>query len=385
MSNGLTKSIQKKPAIVITRFPYESSWGGEESHTLTLANYFRRKGYEVIFFGSCPVLLKKFTELGFPTKYVWGGKMVVTPLELIKSFFLFPLIRWNMRRHFLQLLRDYEIKAMYCLSVNEKLLLTPEALKRSIPVTWVEHQEIRDWLIKNPWKVLYQKFAPHVKIVPISQKNREKLLEELSIPNKNLFDIVHGIDLHAERQVARKIQKGLIVTANRFIPKKGIMDFLRAITPLLNKRPELEVKVVGEGEEESIIKKYIEERLQGKNVECLPFLKKENWIELLSKTDVFVSSARDSNETFSLTTAEALASGCKVVVTRCAGIADFLKDGDNAFIAEPLNPDSLGSKIEQALLEDEKMRGQAKITAQEHFDQNRMLEEYESLILRAPS
>jgi len=57
----------------MTRFPYESSWGGEESHTLSLARYFREEGHEVIFMGSCPVLLKKFAEEGFEVHPCWGG------------------------------------------------------------------------------------------------------------------------------------------------------------------------------------------------------------------------------------------------------------------------------------------------------------------------
>src|SRR5690606_16841233 len=149
----------KPPAVIITRFPYESSWGGEESHTLSIAKHLRAKGFEVIFFGSCPILLQKFSELSFPVRKVWGGKMVVTPFELLKSFFLFPLIKWNLIQNFKKLYASYDIKALYCLSLNEKILLTPEAIKQNIPVTWVEHQEIRNWLLKNPWKKMYQKLS----------------------------------------------------------------------------------------------------------------------------------------------------------------------------------------------------------------------------------
>ena len=94
------KTLEKPSAIVMTRFPYESSWGGEESHTLNLARFFREKGHEVVFMGSCPILLKRFDEEGFKTSKVWGGKMIVTPWQLLKSVILFPFMAWSMRRSF---------------------------------------------------------------------------------------------------------------------------------------------------------------------------------------------------------------------------------------------------------------------------------------------
>lgn len=371
-----------KPTVVITRFPYESSWGGEESHTIAIAQHLRSKGYEVVFLGSCPILLQKFSELQFPVRKVWGGKMVVTPLELIKSFFLFPLIKWNLARHFKKLAQEVEIKALYCLSLNEKILLTPEALKRSIPVTWVEHQEIRNWLLKNPWRKQYQELSGSVKIVPINQLNKQKLVKGMKVNEASIIDITNGVDVKTIQQIPRKTEPGLIVVANRFIPKKGVMDFLYTLPILFQSRPNIKVVIVGEGEEEKSMKEFIKKNLSEKHIQVNNFLKKENWFELLSRCDVFVSTSRDTNETFSLSTAEALASGCKGVVTNCSGIADDLKDGHDAFLAEPMKPEHLRLQIEKALDADESMREHAKNTAQKKFNLDVMLQHYESVILR---
>lgn len=371
----------KPSAVVITRFPYESSWGGEESHTISIAKYLREKGAEVIFMGSCPVLLEHFKNEGFKTRPTWGGKMCVTPWELIKSFFLFPFIKWNLAGVFSELCADYDVQALYCLSLNEKLLLTSEANRRKIPVTWVEHQEIRDWLLKSPWSSLYVRLASLVRIVPISQKNKRCLDEQLKIPPTVIIDIVNGVAL--ENVQPRKTQRGLVLSANRFIPKKGVMDFVQALPELFSRHSDLQVHIIGEGEQEAEIQKYIVDHLSGKNIQIDNFLKKEKWFELLSQADVFVCSPRDTNETFSLNTAEALASGCKVVVTKCAGIADFLSNGVDAIITEPMNPTQLVQSIEVALSSSESMRESAIKTAREKFDQQRMLREYEKLILRS--
>jgi len=377
------KKTEKKKTVVITRFPYESSWGGEESHTLTLAKHLRSKGYEVVFMGSCPILLQKFQELGFPVERVWGGKMVVTPIELLKSFFLFPLIKWNMVRHFRKLTTSYDVKACYFLSFNEKVLLTPEAFRLKIPTTWVEHQEIRNWLMKNPWRKLYQSLSSLVKIIPICRVNTQRLAEDLKIEEGNLEQITNGVDLEMASKYPRVTQKNLMVVANRFIPKKGIMDFLAALSQMFSMHPDLEVRIIGEGPERELMEKTIKANIPGVNISIINFLKKENWFELLSKTDVFVSTARDTNETFSLSTAEALASGCKVVVTKCSGIADYLTDATDAFLAEPMNPENLQITIERALNAPDSIREMAKKTAQEKFNQNTMLLRYESVILRS--
>jgi glycosyltransferase involved in cell wall biosynthesis len=371
----------KKKAVVMTRFPYESSWGGEESHTLTLAKHLRSKGYEVVFMGSCPVLLKKFTELSFPVKKVWGGKMVVTPFELLKSFFLFPFIKLNITRHFRKLVTNYDVRALYCLSLNEKVLLTQEAIRLKIPTTWVEHQEVRGWLLRSPWRNLYQSLSPFVKIVPICKVNMQRLAD-IKIEAGNMVEIVNGVDLEMASQNIRKTQKNLLVVANRFISKKGIMDFLSTLPNLFTEYPDLEVKIIGEGPERELMESFIKNKISGMNISIINFLKKENWFELLSRCDVYVSTARDSNETFSLSTAEALANGCKVVVTTCSGISDFLTNGEDAFLTEPMNPEKLEMNIKRALMSSEELRENAKTTAKKMFDQNKMLLQYESVILR---
>lgn len=372
----------KKPAIVMTRFPYESSWGGEESHTLVLARHFRSLGYEVIFFGNCKVLLERFIKEGFSVRKVGGGKMIVTKIELIKSLFLSPFLFWNIRRHFRDLLKEYNVKAVYCLSLNEKLFLTGTAVQKNIPVTWVEHQEIRNWLIKNPWRWLYKKNSLQVKVVPISLKNKDVLINRVGVLAENIVEIVNGINLEKISKLARLTQKNLIVAANRFIPKKGIMDLLVAAKLLFDQGHNLELMIIGEGEEEDEIRKYIAENLADKKITVSGFLKFENWYEVLSKTDVYVSCARDSNETFSLSTAEALAAGCKVVVTTCSGIADYLEGRTEAFLAHPKDPVDLSHRIEEALDAPDTMRDVARQAAREKFDQSEMLKKYEKLILR---
>lgn len=368
--------------MVFTRFPYESAFGGEESHTLTLARHFKTHDLEPVFFGSCPILIDVFCKSGFTAMRVWGSKMIVTPWQLLKSFILFSLIWWNLRRHFKSLLNDFDIKAAIFLSLNEKLFLTRFAVQHGIRVIWMEHQEIRGWLLKNPWKWLYKRNAKLVNIVPISPANFHVLADQLHINPAHMSTIVHGVEIPNLDLSKRKTEKNLIVSAARLITKKGMMDFLLAAEQLKKISPPFRVVLIGEGEEEDQVKQFIHERLHGINIEFHHFLKKENWYELLERADIFVLPSRDASETFSLSAAEAMARGCKLVITRSSGIADHLQDGYDAFIAEPNSPDSLKIQIGRALTSSENIRSRAVVTAQTKFSLKRMLDEYQSLILK---
>ncbi|MDP3975529.1 MAG: glycosyltransferase family 4 protein, partial [bacterium] len=313
---------------------------------------------------------------------VWGGRMIVTRWELLKSFFLAPLISWNLRRYFRWLLSRYQVKGLYCLSLNEKLYLSPYAVSKGVPVTWVEHQEIRNWLVKSPWRKRYQKNAKQVKIIPISSKNRRQLLEQLHVPSQNIVDIVNGVDVQELASLNRDTHPGLILTVARLIPKKGVMDFLLAVKPLLEQDKGREIIIVGEGPEEPQLKKFVSESIQSDKIRFMSFLKKEKLHDLLAITDVFVIPSRDTSETFSLLAAEAMASGCKVVVTTCSGIADYLHSGKDAFLCLPQRPEDLRRKIELALDAPEDIREEARRTVRAKFNIKDMLTSYQNLILR---
>jgi len=49
--------------ILFTRFSLESAYGGAEVQTLSLMKGLKEKGHEMIFLGSCPVLLEQTEKL----------------------------------------------------------------------------------------------------------------------------------------------------------------------------------------------------------------------------------------------------------------------------------------------------------------------------------
>src|SRR3990167_6922219 len=70
---GSVKTLPKSK-VLVTRFPYESRFGGEEVHTLRLMEELDKRGIEAFFLGSCPILLREFKERGFWVKRAWLAK-----------------------------------------------------------------------------------------------------------------------------------------------------------------------------------------------------------------------------------------------------------------------------------------------------------------------
>jgi glycosyltransferase involved in cell wall biosynthesis len=90
---------------------------------------------------------------------------------------------------------------------------------------------------------------------------------------------------------------------------------------------------------------------------------------MLAATDVFVQPSH--YEAFGLSVVEAMAAGCAVVATQVGGMAEYLRDGDNALLCPPHAPDALAAQIARALdtpalLQD--LRRRARETATAHFD-----------------
>lgn len=366
--------------IIFTRFPYESAWGGEESHTLNLAKFFRNENHEVWFMGSCPVLLKKFREENFQVRRIWGGRMTVTPWELMKFFFLWPCMLLNLWMMFRKQLTSTEQKIVFCLSLNEKILLTPIALHYGVRVIWMEHQFIKNWLLKSPLKYFYKLWSNKVTIVPISSANEKTLKSKLKIPYLRIRNIIHGINLREFESATAVAHKQFIVgTSARLIQKKGVHILLQSIGIVGKRKSEIKVEIIGEGEEQKKLEDLVGKLGLESSVSFLDFLPRNEYLKKLSSWDIFVLPSLDESETFGLSAAEALASGCKLIVSEASGISHYLPKQDGIKIVERGNVDQLSESITQ-LLSQKVNRSLLQNLVHDKFDERRMNAQYDILI-----
>jgi glycosyltransferase involved in cell wall biosynthesis len=157
-------------------------------------------------------------------------------------------------------------------------------------------------------------------------------------------------------------------------PTKRVEDAILAMTELSPEFPELELIVLGEGEERAKLEALIKERGLGERVRLLGFV--PDAASYLPAFDLFLMISR--SEALGYALLEAGAAGLPVVATRVGGMPEIVAHGESGILVPPENPAALARAI-RGLLADPalgKRYGAAlKEKVATRFSKERMLEE----------
>lgn len=358
-----------KARILVTRFPFESRFGGEEVHTLSLMEGLRQKGFEVSFMGSCPVLSDEFAGRNFEVEKAWLGKPPVNLAWLIYFTLMSPLLFfWA---GFLLWKRRRKVDTLYCLSLGEKLMMTPWALIFKMKVLWLEHARIGNWLTRNPWRVVYGLLSRKVKVIVTSNAMKEFLPFA-----KNVEAISCGVALEKNWALPREVEDFLedgkgslrLLFVARLTRDKGV-DMMDRI---VHSQPDIKLIVVGEGE----YKFHACERIL-----VLPNLKRGQLSTLYKSVNLFVLPSTEFDP-FGMVAAEAMTAGAPCLISNKCGIAFDLRNEREAIICEPTFKefDRIIKKLKKnpALLA--KVAKAGEVFAKKHYTLTRMVDEFEYLL-----
>lgn len=401
--------------MLFTRFPLESSYGGAEVQTLTLMKGLREKGHEILFLSSCPVLLERTKELGIKNQELRIGSPPVTKWGAVS----FLWRKRRMRRKLVEAMCHGEVRGacppleahpstssrfaprddtqrasnhdtiIFMLSLSEKLLLTDWAVKHGIKVFWIEHDRVGRWLTMNPWLPKLRKLSTLATTIVVSDLSRD-LYRKLGWNPQKVISIPNGIDIE---RFANAQPKTYNLTPNifrigciaRLTRDKGVDLLIEAISDL----PNIALTIVGTGKEEENIHTLINranqpfEALNGKTskrINLLPTVDPKNFYHSI---DALVLPSRE-HDPFGLVAAEAMASGVPVIVTDACGIAPCLTNDEDALIVPAGNTLALRNAI-KTLQEFSQLRKKlaerGPIIARERFSSERMVREYEKLLV----
>ncbi|MFW5891176.1 MAG: glycosyltransferase family 4 protein, partial [bacterium] len=155
-------------------------------------------------------------------------------------------------------------------------------------------------------------------------------------------------------------------------------DFLLCLTRLSNRKgvkyllyawKELDIdyklKIAGKGPQMEKLKK-IKNNLDLNDVEFLGYVSKKDKLNLLNNAKLYILPTL--GEGFGISNLEAMAAGTPVISTNTWGVKDYINDGENGFLAEPENANSLAGKIETAL-SDEDLRKEISIKGRKTAEQ----------------
>lgn len=367
--------------ILVLRFPYSSTLGGGELHTLTLAEELEKKGLEFKLLSSCRVLLNEFAKRHWDYKKIWLGQEPVSKSSLI----IFPLfIPWIILRMSLNLFyhRLKGFKVIFCLSLTEKIILTPIAKLLGYKIVWMEHLSIGRWLTLNPYRPLYWLWSRLANIVTVSEAVKMELIN-IGIPDDRIRVIYHGIDLAKKPAEEKKSSELFVVGAiSRLDKEKGVEYLLQAAKIAAEFINNLRIIIVGDGEE----RKNLEWLAKKLNLEQKVLFVgwQNNPDEWLINFDVFVLPSI-KRESFGLVLLQAMLCQKPVIASDLGGVPEVVADQTTGLLVKPGDAGALAQAIIDLRRQPERMAqmGQAGYErVKEKFNLEKMVERYYQVFTR---
>lgn len=363
-----------KAHLLVTRFPFEAQWGGEEVHTLSLMQALDKRGHEVHFMGSCPMLLPAFQQGKFPVKKTRLGKPPVSKGWLIAFTLLSPLLFLKAGWQLSRARKQWKIDTVYMLSFGEKLLMTPWARLFKMKVLWLEHARIGRWLTKNPWRHVYKRWSRWATVVVTSHA----MVKHLAPWVDKVEAIPCAVMAPKAGTLPTEIQdfiKGhfAVATVSRLTLDKGVDMMVR----LVHNKPDMRLIIVGDGP----LRGTVESALSSGQILWLKSLPREQLMRLYAELDLFVLASREMDP-FGMVAAEAMWHGAPTLVTSVCGISEDLHPGREALVVPP-RFSALDKAVKQ-IMKQPSLKGQLSRQGQEfakkHYNFPTMVQAFEALL-----
>lgn len=144
----------------------------------------------------------------------------------------------------------------------------------------------------------------------------KELLSRFNIPDDKLTKITNGLDPEEFNFHADKVPNR-IVYAGRLEEYKNIHILIHTMELLKDHT----LEIIGRGPYEPFLK-YIARTHSIHNITFIPYLERHEYLRHIKQAECFVNLS--SNETYSISTTEALACGTYPIVNRNTGMGDFV-------------------------------------------------------------
>ena len=233
------------------------------------------------------------------------------------------------------------------------------------------------------------------RFVCLSEEMRDEFIRA-GVPPNRIVTIPNGVDTERFRPADPEDRLGLrrmlslpeglvVIYTGRLVRYKGLPELLDAWRVIAPEHPEASLVLVGEGggdlqacEEE--LRQNVATHGLSRSVRFTGSV--ENVEDWLRAADIFAFPTHD--EAFGLSLVEAMACGLAVVSTRVGGLADIVRDGENAIAVPPASPARLAEAL-RSLLGDATYRhrlgGAARRHARTHHDVDAVCAAYQELLL----
>jgi glycosyltransferase involved in cell wall biosynthesis len=195
------------------------------------------------------------------------------------------------------------------------------------------------------------------KIVFLTNDYKKSFCEKYQIDTKNTIVIPNGTMMHGYHRVRMNLRKRTVklLSVGRLSKQKNLFRLIESVA-ILNKKFDIKLNIVGDGEDKQKLIDFIE-RLNLNDVVTLKGrVSDDELVKYYSSSDIFVMSS--DYEGFGLVFVEAMASGLPIVSTNILGAREILK---NHAVLTELTPKSLSAGIESLINDDQKRHDLSRI------------------------
>jgi len=211
--------------------------------------------------------------------------------------------------------------------------------------------DITGFLRENPHA--YDKYFDQCDLFMPVCKAFKKLLEQEGCPSDKIVVLHSAIDFSKFTfQKVNLPQKGNfnIVSAGRFVEKKGFVHAIKAIARLVQKYPNIRYTIIGDGILKKKYKKLIKKLNVGNNIKIDGWHTHEEYIKILRKSHLFilpsVTAQNNDQEGIPNVLKEAMAMGLLAVATKHSGNPELIEHGVSGFLVPERNSNAISKVVE---------------------------------------
>lgn len=374
--------------LLVNKFHYMK--GGSEKYYFTLAELLEKKGHEVIFFA---LKSKKNYECDQQKYFIensdYNGKTsLIKKINMIKNMNYSKEAYKNMTKLLSEEKPDLVILNLIHRQITCSIIDAIKDYNNKIPVFWIMHDLItvcpRATMLNGKYEIcdkcLNGNYFHCVKNKCIKNSKLKSFLayrEANYIIKEKLYDkvdlFISPSQCHTEILKKSKFTQKPIVHLKNFLSPnynysleednegyalffgrlakdKGVYTLIEAFRNIKQK-----LLIVGSGEEEEGLKKIIKEK-NIDNIDMLGFKNGEELEKLISKAKVIVLTS-EWYENCPYSIMESMAKGKPIIVSNIGGLSELVSDGENGFLVEPRNSDSIIKAINKVYeLDDEEYK-----------------------------
>jgi colanic acid/amylovoran biosynthesis glycosyltransferase len=251
-----------------------------------------------------------------------------------------------------KLFEENRYKAVHAHFGTKALEILPYARKYNVPLVVSFHGADASRMLKQSSYVKkLHKLFDYSSAIIISSMHMAKNLN-LDLEDEKVHFIPYGVNPDFFNGLSDKVKdnKIRILHSGRIVGKKGVPDLIRVFSELVTKYPNVELHLVGDGEELSECKELVSKIGIEKHVTFYGSVPQEKVKNMINNADIFVLNSRIGEdgdmEGTPVTILEAMCMGKAVVSTRHAGIPYVIENAENGLLANEYANSELKDSIE---------------------------------------